>query len=41
MAATSASSAWAVGTLNGGAEVVILRWNGTNWKNSPSAPAPG
>jgi hypothetical protein len=39
--ATSASSAWAVGTLNGGSEVVILRWNGTAWKNFPSAPTPG
>ena len=39
--ATSASSSWAVGTLNGGAEVVILRWNGNTWKNSQSAPAPG
>ncbi|HUZ52428.1 MAG TPA: hypothetical protein VMU94_07840 [Streptosporangiaceae bacterium] len=39
--ATSASNAWAVGTLNVGGEVVILRWNGTTWKNFPSAPSPG
>jgi hypothetical protein len=37
VAATSARSAWAVGTLNSGGEVVILRWNGTRWTNSTSA----
>ncbi len=35
--ATSARSAWAVGTVNVGGEVVILRWNGTTWKNFQSA----
>jgi hypothetical protein len=39
--ATSASSAWAVSTLNSGAEVLILRWNGIAWKNVQSAPTPG
>jgi hypothetical protein len=38
--ATSATSAWAVGTVQVGSDnVVILRWNGTAWKNFPSAPA--
>jgi hypothetical protein len=41
VAATSASSAWAVGTVNSGGIVVILRWNGKAWKNFPSAPQPG
>src|SRR5215467_894119 len=41
VAATSASSAWAVGTVNGGGIVVVLRWNGTAWKNFPSAPSRG
>jgi hypothetical protein len=36
--ASSARSAWAVGTVNAGGEVVILRWNGKTWKNSSSAP---
>jgi hypothetical protein len=35
VAATSATNAWAVGTLNSDAEVVVLGWNGTIWKNSP------
>jgi hypothetical protein len=39
--ATSARSAWAVGTVNVGGEVIILRWNGSSWKNSQSAPLPG
>jgi hypothetical protein len=37
VAAASARSAWAVGTLNLGGEVVILHWNGTSWANSTSA----
>jgi hypothetical protein len=38
--ASSASRAWAVGTLNTGGEAVILRWNGAAWRNFPSAPEP-
>ena len=37
VAAASARSAWAVGTVNVGGEVVILHWNGTRWANSTSA----
>jgi hypothetical protein len=37
VAASSAKNAWAVGTVNGGGEVLILRWNGTRWANSTSA----
>ena len=39
MAATSASSAWAVGSAGSG-KTLILRWNGTAWKQVPS-PSPG
>jgi hypothetical protein len=35
-----AGHAWAVGTVNVGGEVAILRWNGAAWKNSPSASLP-
>jgi len=38
--ARPAGHAWAVGTVNTGAEVTILRWTGTAWKNSPSASLP-
>jgi hypothetical protein len=38
--ATSASNAWAVGTLNSDAEAVILHWNGTSWTNSPVPSTP-
>jgi hypothetical protein len=37
VAATSASNAWAVGSS--GAKPLIVRWNGTAWKQVPS-PAP-
>src|ERR1035441_6029985 len=39
VAATSASSAWAVGAradADGNSKPVILRWNGTAWKQVPS-----
>ena len=38
VAATSASNAWAVGST-GSPKALILRWNGTAWKQVPS-PAP-
>ena len=39
--ATSATSAWAVGSSsNGGGRTLILHWNGTGWKQVPS-PSPG
>jgi hypothetical protein len=38
VAATSATNAWAVGTLGGGA--LMAHWNGTAWKQQPS-PGPG
>ena len=43
VAATSASSAWAVGfstTAAGAEQTLILRWNGTIWRQVPS-PSPG
>ncbi len=42
VAGTSASSAWAVGAANNGfpsTKTLILRWNGTAWKQAPS-PSP-
>ena len=39
VAANSARNAWAVGTVNSGGLVVILRWNGTRWVNFESANA--
>ena len=36
VAAGSASSAWAVGTVNAGG-VVVLHWNGSKWVNFTSA----
>ncbi len=38
MAATSASNAWAVGGTSSG-QSLILHWNGTSWKQVPSAGA--
>ena len=38
MAATSARSAWAVGSTASG-QTLIVRWNGTAWKRIPS-PSP-
>jgi hypothetical protein len=37
VAAASATSAWAVGTVNGGGVVVMLHWNGKAWANFQSA----
>jgi hypothetical protein len=39
VAAGSASSAWAVGTVNSGGIVVLLHWNGKHWVNFQSANA--
>jgi hypothetical protein len=39
VAATSASNAWAVGASSDGTKTLILRWNGTNWKQVTS-PSP-
>jgi hypothetical protein len=39
VAAGSASSAWAVGTVNAGGLVVLLHWNGSKWVNFQSANA--
>ncbi len=38
--ARPAGHGWAVGTVNVGAEVTILRGSGAAWKNFPSAPLP-
>jgi hypothetical protein len=38
--ARPAGHRWAVGTVNVGAEVTILRGSGAAWKNFPSAPLP-
>jgi len=40
VAATSASNAWALGGTEGG-QTLILHWNGTSWKQVPSAGAVG
>src|SRR5262249_36562573 len=40
VSATSASNAWAVGTTApGGNKTMIVRWNGTAWKQVPSPSA--
>ena len=45
MTATSGSNAWAAGFFRNGAnaqETLILHWNGSSWKQMPSAsPAAG
>jgi hypothetical protein len=42
VSATSASNAWAVGTItsNGSQQTLILHWDGTSWTRQPS-PGPG
>lgn len=43
VAATSASSAWAVGVTGPASsqKTLIVRWNGTAWKQVPSPSPPG